>query len=534
MLRNKTKSVTRSLIQDAALRTTLTTDQVLDLQKQTTRIVFSSCMVHLEADPHNIFRRRSVLEKRDPPVLKEDSRYLLLHDLITAFVLNDPADFWEPSKHDEPPQPVPDPTLDELFGGIAAVGSHVVADRPNLKWNGQQSKALRSVFKWYKSNGRKQVFRLFGFAGTGKTTLAKEIAWCIENGESGGERGQVLFAAYTGKAASVLASKGCAGASTLHSLIYKPVIDYVTGKAKGFTLNPESPLCEAKLLICDEMSMVNDELGADLLSFGIPILVLGDPGQVKPIKGEGFFTRGDADITLTEVERVAAENPLIWLATEIRNGRLPKPGRYGESRVYRPGFKVTDEMIIGSDQVIVGLNRTRHTLNRRHRILSGKFDVDTQFPVRGDKLMCTKNNKQNGFLNGTQWTCSTPEIKPMMKLIDHRRPELGFEATRVEGLHFKVRALDLFDANGSPVIIDTVCSTHHFDESLPEPYWKDIAGTDAFTFAYAGTVHKLQGSQFGKTLVIDESQVFADQRWNHLYTAATRASESMALVLAED
>jgi exodeoxyribonuclease-5 len=533
VLPNKTRSVTRSLIKDAANRTTLTTDQLMDLHAKTTRVVFSSCMVHLEADPHNIFRRKTVLEKRDPPVLKEDSRYLLLHDLITAFVLNDPEYFWDPKAESAEPEKS-DPSLDELFGSIASTSVAVVTDRPNLKWNDQQSKALKSVFKWYETKSKgQQVFRLFGYAGTGKTTLAKEIAWCIENGESGGERGEVLFAAYTGKAASVLASKGCLGATTLHSLIYKPQIDYITGKVKAFALNPESPLCQAKLLICDEMSMVNDELGTDLMSFGIPILVLGDPAQVKPIKGEGFFTRADADITLTDVERVASENPLIWLATEIRNGRLPKPGRYGDSRVYRPGFKVPDELIMETDQIIVGINTTRAVMNRRHRKLSGKFDQDTQFPVRGDKLMCTKNNKQNGFLNGTQWTCSTPELKPMMKLIDYRRPELGFEATRIEGLHFKVRALDLFDAAGKPMILDTVCSTHHFDENLPEPFWKDIAGTDAFTFAYAGTVHKLQGSQFAKTLVIDESGVFADQQWNHLYTAATRASESMDLVLSE-
>jgi exodeoxyribonuclease V len=490
-------------------------------------------MVHLEADPHNIFRRKAVLEKRDPPTIKEDSRYLLLHDLITAFVLNDPAKFWDPEAAPEV-RTATDPALDELFGSVGIVNTSVVDKRPNLKWNDQQSRALKSVFKWYKTKNKKQVFRLFGYAGTGKTSLAKEIAYCIESGESGGERGEVLFAAYTGQAAAILASKGCTGASTLHSLIYKPVIDYITGKPKGFAINPESPLCEAKLLICDEMSMVNDELGMDLLSFGIPILVLGDPAQVKPIKGEGFFTRAEPDVELTDIERVAAENPLIWLATEIRNGRLPKPGRYGESRVYKPGFKVTDEMIMVADQIIVGVNTTRQALNKRYRKLSGKYDLDTQFPVRGDRLMCTKNNKQTGFLNGTQWTCSTPEIKPMMKLVDYRRPELGFEKTRIEGLHFKARSLGMFNSDGHQIILDTVCSTHHFDGMLPEPPWKDIAGTDSFTFGYAGTVHKLQGSQFEKTVVIDESEVFGDQRWNHLYTASTRASESMALVLPSD
>ena len=56
------------------------------------------------------------------------------------------------------------------------------------------------------------MFRLFGYAGVGKTTLARHIAAEAD--------GFVVFAAFTGKAALVLRSKGCAGASTIHSLIY--------------------------------------------------------------------------------------------------------------------------------------------------------------------------------------------------------------------------------------------------------------------------------------------------------------------------
>jgi hypothetical protein len=72
-------------------------------------------------------------------------------------------------------------------------------------WSPQQELALSAVESWMKSgpgkNGVPQIFRLFGFAGTGKTTLAKELAqWA---------KGTVLFATFTGKAALVLQSKGC-------------------------------------------------------------------------------------------------------------------------------------------------------------------------------------------------------------------------------------------------------------------------------------------------------------------------------------
>ena len=57
------------------------------------------------------------------------------------------------------------------------------------------------------------MFRLFGYAGVGKTTLARHVAQ--------GARGEAAFAAFTGKAALVMRSKGCAGATTIHALIYR-------------------------------------------------------------------------------------------------------------------------------------------------------------------------------------------------------------------------------------------------------------------------------------------------------------------------
>ena len=75
-----------------------------------------------------------------------------------------------------------------------------------------QDAALTAASNWLKATrGRASIFRLFGYAGTGKTTLAKHLAE--------GVYGKVLFAAFTGKAACVMRSKGCPGAATIHSLI---------------------------------------------------------------------------------------------------------------------------------------------------------------------------------------------------------------------------------------------------------------------------------------------------------------------------
>src|SRR5690606_42110518 len=146
-----------------------------------------------------------------------------------------------------------------------------------------QNEALKAVAAWLKAkpgrNGTPQIFRLFGYAGTGKTTLARHIA--------DGVNGEVKYAAFTGKAALVMRTKGCEGASTIHSLIYRT---RESGEEQpSFQLWADAPASKATLIVIDECSMGDAELGRDLMSFDCPLLVLGDPAQLPPIQGAGFL-----------------------------------------------------------------------------------------------------------------------------------------------------------------------------------------------------------------------------------------------------
>src|ERR1044071_8867798 len=228
-----------------------------------------------------------------------------------------------------------------------------------------QDNALKSVADWLKAgpgrNGTPQVFRLFGYAGTVKTWLPRHIA-----DETDGE---VKFAAFTGKAASVMRGKGCKGASTIHSLIYRT---RESGEEiPSFDLWDEAPASKAELIIIDECSMVDTELGRDLLSFGVPVLVLGDPAQLPPIQGGGFFTEAEPDAMLTEVHRQAEDNPIIRLSRDIRAGLDP-------------------QRVIEADQVLVGRNATRRSYNMRMRQRRG---FAGELPATGDKLVCLRNHK---------------------------------------------------------------------------------------------------------------------------------------------
>ena len=265
-----------------------------------------------------------------------------------------------------------------------------------MQFSPQQDAALKAVSKWLKE-GRSPVFRLFGYAGTGKTTLARHFAEHVD--------GEVLFAAFTGKAAQVLRSRGAKNAKTIHSLIYRPrgeeeVSDEETGKttvSPMFSINRQSPLAKAALIVIDECSMVNEALGRDLMSFGTPILVLGDPAQLPPISGGGYFTEHEPDILLTEIHRQARDNPIIDLAMQVREGREIMHGDYGAAQVIGKA-NVNQELVLAADQVLVGTNRTRRRYNQRLRELKGFTQA---YPQAGDKLVCLRNDPSKGLLNGS-------------------------------------------------------------------------------------------------------------------------------------
>ena len=126
-------------------------------------------------------------------------------------------------------------------------------------------------------------------------------------------------------------SKGCYGASTIHRLIYKPKEQ--NEENPTFELWGKAPAAKAKLIIIDECSMVDAELARDLMSFEVPLLVLGDPAQLPPIQGGGFFTDAKPDAMLTEVHRQAQGQSHCSPFHGHPRRQTAVPGQYGETQV---------------------------------------------------------------------------------------------------------------------------------------------------------------------------------------------------------
>jgi exodeoxyribonuclease V len=363
----------------------------------------------------------------------------------------------------------------------------------------QQESALAGVAAWLKAgpgrNGTPQVFRLFGYAGTGKTTLARHIA--------DGVQGKVLFAAFTGKAALVMRHKGCQGASTIHSLIYRLIER--EEEVPTFELWDDAPAAEAKLIVIDECSMVDAELGRDLMSFGAPLLVLGDPAQLPPIQGGGFFTEAEPDALLTEVHRQAQDDPIVRLSMEIRAGRRLQPGEYGRTQVLKRDA-LDPQRVLEADQVLVGRNATRRAYNARMRERRGYTEA---LPVAGDKLVCLRNNRRKGLFNGGLWVVK-------------ERPR-----TRRQILNLRLRP----DEEAGGRVVKVSVRPECFTGAIETLDWQQRKRHDEFDFGYVLTVHKAQGSQWDDVVLFDESFAFPDSRERWLYTGVTRAAKRLTVVM---
>ena len=162
--------------------------------------------------------------------------------------------------------------------------------------------------------------------------------------------------------------------------------------------------------------------------------------------------------------------------------------------------------MLRTDQVLVGMNRTRRQYNKRIRELMGFRDA---MPAAGEKLVCLRNDKKKGLLNGGLW-----QIKQI------REPRGGF------------LRLDLVpdeDANRKAVKVKVLREFFEgADEEIPFVIRRD---SDEFTYGYALTVHKSQGSQWDDVVLFDESGAFREHRSRWLYTGLTRAARRITVVV---
>ena len=368
----------------------------------------------------------------------------------------------------------------------------------------QQDEAIQLVKQKIK-DGQK-IVTIAGYAGTGKTTLVNYI---IES--FGYSLEDVAFAAFTGKASLVLQKKGIP-AKTLHALLYTSF----RNTDGSFSHIPKKELDENyRLIVIDEISMTPMELLRVAMTHDIPIIALGDIGQLPPIGEDNGLLRSP-DVILTEILRQEKDNPIIQLSLDIREGKQIKPQK-NDNIVIVEKKDLVSGMLTWADQVICGYNETRATLNQSIRASLGFNDV---LPVEGEKIICLKNywdtcskETRSPLINGATGKITSTSLKTKENIRIDFEPDYDSDV-------FKNIIMDLNPFMGKP---------HEF-KPIKKYGRKQAVQPKYFDWGYAITTHKSQGSQYQKVLVYEEVLNRSNhKRW--LYTAVTRAEDKLILVI---
>ncbi len=383
-----------------------------------------------------------------------------------------------------------------------------------------QINALQTIGRWYRA-GSQQFITLGGYAGTGKTTMVGHVRQALRDNDPDVK---VAFCAFTGKAVRVMdqtlkrqgISRKNDSLTTIHGLIYNTELGsdgQVTGWRRRQAL-------KANLIIVDEASMVTEDLWNDLLSFKLPILAVGDHGQLPPV-GASFNLMDEPMIKLEKVYRQAIDSPIVEVATLARTTGYIPPGRYGDGdevvKYSRRGDDLgsaMEDLLEAWDPswlILCGYNHTRVKLNRDLRARRGFESSD---PEPGEQLICLRNNPKGKLYNGM--TGIVKWIQPA----DNDPESLWWEAGILID-HLERQCYLLREQFGSRETVSR----------LPKAPELKVRG-DLFDFGYALTVHKAQGSSADTVLVFEERNKHMDdddwRRW--LYTAVTRAERKLIII----
>lgn len=387
----------------------------------------------------------------------------------------------------------------------------------------RQEEGLKIALQRHKDNEKYTV--ISGYAGTGKSTLVRFIIDALDVDER-----YVAYATYTGKAAEVLRKKGNRNAMTLHRLLY----DSIPRPGGGFFRKPKQQL-DYSIIVVDEVSMVPRSMIEMLLSHNVYALFLGDPFQLPVIdKDETHHLLDHPHVFLDEIMRQAAESEIIQLTMKIRNGE-EIPFYNGKETMVIPKKELVTGHLLWASQIICATNKTRFNINNQMRQLLGYSGL----PQNGEKIVCLRNQWEDisedgeaALVNGMTGTLVNPfesfrQIPQYVKVNHYRIEIIQGDFLSEEGNLFNSVELD------QKMIMEGEYSLD-WRETYTLGRMKNKLGDIAprqFTFGYAITAWKAQGSEWDKVVALEEQFPFDKiEHSRYLYTVCTRASSKLVLV----
>lgn len=398
-----------------------------------------------------------------------------------------------------------------------------------LKLTDEQQHISDAIMEFIFCPPSSQYMAVAGYAGTGKTTVMGYTAASILKGWPDIA---TAYCAPTGKAASVLKRKltefGALNTKSMVNTVHGHIYRLLAKGQEKFIWEKKGDAKKYDIFVVDEASMVTQKMFRDLLSFKKPIIFIGDPGQLPPVGDVEFKPLIDTEYVLQTVHRQALKNPIISVATEIRNGHDIPFGKQGNTfiKVHRGEPDTTKiihmyiNKILESDTMILcGTNHTRVALNTSVRNVLGYCNT---LPHVGEHLICLKNIRELGMFNGQIFTVS--------KSYGYCDNDSCYRI-RLNNINEDIIAYThaLNSYSGTTLGQNIAEDIKDINENLKystqdEPY--------LFFFGYACSVHKSQGSEWDNVLLYDERMRYMDDseyaRW--LYTGVTRAKNKLCII----
>ena len=368
-----------------------------------------------------------------------------------------------------------------------------------------------------------------GYAGAGKSTLVKVIIEALLDIDGTLDpANDIVYTSFTGKATQVLLKKGNPNVKTLHKLLYESI-----PKPDGTFFRVPKTEVKERIVVVDEVSMAPKDLMKLLFKHDVFVIALGDPFQLPPIdKDQDNGLLQHPHIFLDEIMRQALDSDIIRLSMKVRN---QEPIEYENlsDTIVMPYRQLNTGVLKWADQILVGTNNTRVSINNKMRELLNKGNA----PEEGDKVICLRNywdcfaENCDPLVNGTVGYIHDPyrtfnQIPYWIKGQTQNIQVLNANFVSDSGADFGRLQMD-----EQQILTGERCLDYKSIYKLTKNRQTAHLVPMEFTYGYAITTHKSQGSEWDKVAVLEERFPFEREehaRW--LYTAITRASDKLVLV----
>lgn len=382
--------------------------------------------------------------------------------------------------------------------------------RYSLKLFEEQQYAALRIVNFLLSGESRDLMRFKARAGTGKTyTLSNSIK--LAEAVGGGKTIGVI--SLTGRAVSQLRKNGVV-AHTIHSLLYDPVLDD-SGDLVGWTkTDPAEIRSEFFGFAIDEASMLTRSILEDVLSIGLPVIVVGDDAQLPSIGNEEFnimdndetvidqyVTHDDVTLKINRRTDPAFSGIIKIMNSLLDGGGIPRFCKADGLTFTKRSLVESGEIFRDNDFDIVlcGTNAVRRRINNVIRKSKGFDDVR---PSPGETIMCLNNTvvSETKLYNGVLY-------------------EVTGRIDRENSATYFLK---------HPQVSITILDETFINEKKPKSHNSDkVLGH--FTYGYCTSVHKAQGSTFDSVLFVDEDVSGFLDRTKFRYTAVSRAAKHLTI-----